>query len=98
MHKMSFGDNNFYGKRYDKKYATPIAFVDTVATFSVVDDHGSILDNGQYYPNTYAFGPSLNTNYIYGSGTITSNGRTCYAVMQNFPALHSNMSVECIAL
>lgn len=94
----SFGDNNFYGKRYDKKYATPIAFVDTVATFSVVDDHGSILDNGQYYPNTYAFGPSLNTNYIYGSGTITSNGRTCYAVMQNFPALHSNMSVECIAL
>lgn len=94
----SFGDNNFYGKRYDKKYATPIAFVDTVATFSVVDDHGSILDNGQYYPNTYAFGPSLNTNYIYGSGTQTANGRTCYAVMQYFPALHSNMSVECIAL
>lgn len=94
----SFGDNNLYGKIKNAGYATPIAFVDTVATFSVVDDHGSVYIDGQYNPNTWAFGPSLDTQYIYGSGTITSNGRTCHAVMQNFPALHSNMSVECIAL
>ncbi|MDY5005834.1 MAG: hypothetical protein SPF12_05645 [Prevotella sp.] len=93
----SFGDNNILGKRQNAAYATPIAFVDTVATFSVVDDHGSTLDNGQYYSNTYGWG-SLDTDNLYGSGTIAKNGRTCYAVMQYFPALHSNMSVECIAL
>ena len=91
----SFGDNNLYGKRVDAKYATPIAFVDTVATFSVVDDHGSILSNGQYYSNTALWG-ALDTDNMYGSGN--ADGFPCYAVMQNFPALHSNMSVECIAL
>ncbi|MDD6843910.1 MAG: hypothetical protein PUD67_09395, partial [Prevotellaceae bacterium] len=52
----SFGDHNIYAKRVDAGYAAPLAFVDTVATFSVVDDHGSVLENGTYYSNTSAWG------------------------------------------
>lgn len=93
----SFGDNNLYGKIKNAGYATPIAFVDTVATFSVVDDHGSFLYNNTYYSNIAIWG-ALDTDNMYGSGTIAKDGSICNAVMQYFPALHSNMSVECIAL
>lgn len=92
----SFGERNIFAKRVDERYGVPLVYVDTVACFSVVDDHLAIENKGQWYTNTSTWG-ALNTDNLYGSGTL-DDGSVSVAVLQIFPALHSNLSVECVAV